>query len=179
MGLLTSGRSTNCGADACSGGIADDLYLANACEVDSVQIDGVSGKATGITMVDPANVFYPYDFRDYTAVFNETLTVNQENGNISVEQTFTMIWPCRNHADRTLIMDMAQNSGGMVAIHGENTGIYWIWGYLNKRRVKMNTNEGTSGTALTDANQETLNLICATSEKAIEWEPGAAGIPLA
>lgn len=177
MSQLTQGRTTACDAALCSGGIADDLYLANACEVTSVQIDEVTGKATGITM-EVGATFYGYDFRDFSAQFTDNLTTDDDTRAVSVEQNFVMAWPCRNHPDRQLIMDMAGNQGGMVAIHGENTGIYWLWGYLNKRRVYLATSEGDSGQQLTDPNQFNLTLRCRTSEHAIEWEPGAAGIPL-
>lgn len=179
MSILTAGRSTaqDCDYELCSGGISDDLYLANNCEVTSVQIDEMTGKATGITMVTD-KVFFAFDFRDFSAQFTETVTVDDDTKAVSVEQNFEMAWPCRNHDDRTRIMEMARNAGGMIGIHGENTGIYWIWGYLDKRRAYLATNEGTSGAVLTDANQELLTIRCRTTEKAIEWEPGAASIPL-
>jgi len=174
MSQLIAGRTIACGEGGCSGGIAEALALANACEVTSVQFD-VDGIATGITM-EAAATFYLFDFKEETAVFNES--GDNSGDSFAVTQTFEMIWRCRNHPDRNLIMDMANNLGGMVAIHVENTGVAWIWGYLNKQRVKLQTVESTSGAALLDANQTTLTLQAIAKEMAAEFGPGYAGIPL-
>lgn len=176
MSALSAGRSTNCTGGTASGGIADDLYLANANEVTSIQQDA-DGKCTGITMVTD-KVFYAFDFRDFSARFQEPLTKDPTTGAVQVDQTFEMIWPSRNHADRNSIMDMANQDCGMVAIHIENTGVAWIWGYKSKQRCKLRTATGDSGAALTDPNQETLTIGCFSQEKAVEFTPGQAGIPL-
>lgn len=167
MALLTAGRTTNCISSFCSGGISDFVYLANANDVTSIQY-GADGKATAVTMV-AEKVFYAYDFRDFSAQFTETVTVNEETRAVSVRQQMEMIWTCRNHEDRTLIQTIATNSCGMIAIHEENTGVAWIWGTLPKRRVFLGTSEGVSGLRIEDSNQEAITLICNTTEKAVEW----------
>lgn len=175
MSALSSGRTTACTSGGCAGGAgADYLYLANANEVSSVTTNS-SGTATAITMTSTANNFYQYDFRDESAQFTETLTVDETTKNVSVEQTFTMVWPCRNMTDRNLITDMANQACGMVAVHKEETGTYWIWGHTgtgSRKRVRVSTVEGDSGAALSDANQEAINLRCVATAKAIELYDG-------
>lgn len=175
MSLLSSGRTTSCSTSLCSGG-ASTLYLANASEVDSIT-QNASGAATGITMTSTAANFYEFQFRDFSGQFTETVTVDPETQNVSVEQQFQMIWPCRNQTDRNLIMDMAQNQCGLVAVHVEHTGEYWVWGYVEignkKLPVRLGTNEGQSGAAITDPNQETITITCRTTEKAVRLHNGS------
>jgi len=174
MSSLSSGRTSSCTNDLCSGGCST-LYLANANEVDSVGLTS-SGSASAFTMSPSSANFYEYQFREFSGQFTETVTVDPDTKNVSVEQQFTMVWPCRNMTDRNLIMDMAQNGCGMVAVHVEHTGTYWAWGYKEiggkKLPVYVNTNEGDSGAAITDPNQETITLICRTTEKAIKVDDG-------
>lgn len=175
MSSLSAGRTTSCTSGTCSGGAgADYLYLANANEVTSVTTNA-SGAATAITMTSTAANFYQFDFRDESAQFTETLTVDDTTKATSVEQIFTMIWPCRNMTDRNLIMDMAGNACGMVAVHKEETGTYWIWGHTgtgSRKRVYVQTVEGDSGAALADANQETITLRCVATAKSVELIDG-------
>ena len=170
MSSLSAGRTTSCTSGTCSGGAgADYLYLANSNEVTSVTTNA-SGAATAITMSSGAT-FYQYDFRDESAQFTETVTVDDTTRSVSVEQIFTGVWPCRNMTDRNLIMDMAGNACGMVAVHKEETGTYWIWGHTgtgSRKRVFVQTVEGDSGAALSDANQETLTLRCVATTKSVE-----------
>lgn len=175
MSALSAGRTTSCTSGTCSGGAgADYLYLANSNEVTSVTTNA-SGAATAITMSSGAT-FYQYDFRDESAQFTETVTVDDTTRSVSVEQIFTGVWPCRNMTDRNLIMDMAGNACGMVAVHKEETGTYWIWGHTgtgSRKRVFVQTVEGDSGAALADANQETITLRCVATTKAVELADGS------
>lgn len=175
MSSLSSGRTTACTASLCSGG-ASTIYLANANEVSSVTTNA-SGAATAITMTSSAANFYEFQFRDFSGQFTETVTVDPDTKNVSVEQNFEMVWNCRNMTDRNSIMDMAKNGCGMVAVHVEHTGVYWIWGHVEvgtkKLPVYLGTNEGQSGAAITDSNQETITLTCRTTEKAVQLADGA------
>lgn len=176
MSQLSAGRTSTCpSSDLCSGGCST-LYLANANEVSSVTTNA-SGAATAITMSPSSANFYQYDFRDFSGQFTETLNVDPDTKNASVEQQFTMVWPCRNMTDRNLIEDMAKNGCGMTAVHVEHTGTYWIWGHVQiggkTLSAHVNTNEADSGTGITDPNQETITLICRTTEKAVKLEDGA------
>lgn len=172
---ITQGRANTCTTSLCSGG-AGTLYLANANEVSSITVNA-SGAATAITMTSTAANFYEYEFRDFSAAFTETGTVDPVTKAKSVEQTFTGIWTCRNQADRNIIEEMASSSCGLVAVHVENTGRYWIWGNVSVGGKKLSATltgfEGQSGTTITDPNQETLTLTCSTTVKAIEVIDGA------
>lgn len=176
MSVLSAGRATNCATSNCAGGFASAVYLANATDVDSVTTDA-DGKVTAITMVATAT-FFEFDFRDNTARYTESVTVDETTKVVSVECTLEMIWGCRNHADRNLIMDMAGQSCGMVAIWQERTGVTWIQGHVEKERFYLGGNESDSGATLTDPNQETVTLRCLSRAKAVEFTPGVAGIPL-
>ncbi|NJO28560.1 MAG: hypothetical protein HC874_14220 [Richelia sp. SL_2_1] len=174
MALLTEGRTTGCENSVCSGGISDTLMLANQADIATTTV-GMDGKVTAITMETDAT-FYSFDFKDFTANFTENLAIT--NGVSVVTQQFQMIWTCRNHPDRNLIMALAGNGCGMVAIHKENTGVTLEWGYLPKRHVYLLTADSQSGAALSDPNQTTLTLQCITSECAREFTPGIDGVPL-
>jgi hypothetical protein len=167
MSLLSTGRTVNCADGTCAGGVGK-LYLANANEVSSVATS--SAGATGITMASSAYNFYEFDFRDFSGNFTETLTQDLDTLAVSVEQVFTGIWTCRNQTDRDIIQDLANQTCGVVAVHGENTGTYWIWGDVTvggKRLVgRLSTAEGNSGTALTDANQYQITITCRSTQLA-------------
>lgn len=172
---ITQGRANTCTTGLCSGG-AGTLYLANANEVTSVTVNA-SGAATAITMTSTAANFYEYEFRDFSTAFAETTTVDPLTKAKSVEQTFTGIWTCRNQADRNIIEELASSSCGLIAVHVENTGRYWVWGHIQvggkTLSATLTTSEGQSGTVITDPNQETLTITCSSTVKAIELMDGA------
>jgi hypothetical protein len=151
------------------------LYLVDYEDVDSVTI-GVNGEATGIVMNPVSAVFFKFQFAPDTAVFTEELT--NENCATQVIQQFTMNWRGRNQTDRNSIMELASCCCGMVAIHGENTGVSWIWGYNETEEVFLLSDSGTSGTVKSDANEEILVLQATATAKAVEWTTGEAGIPV-
>ena len=170
---ITGGRTRSC-STAISGG-CNFLYLVDYEDVDSVTI-GAGGDATGIVMNPISAVFYKFQFAPNTAVFTESIT--NENCATQVTQSFAMNWNGRNQTDTNSIMDLAGCCCGMVAIHGENTGLSWIWGYNETEEVFLSTVEGTSGTAKSDANQEILTLQAIATKKAVVFSPGEAGIPV-
>ena len=120
---VTAGRTRNCATNN-SGGVKW-VYLTDYEDVDSVTI-GVNGEATGIVMVG-VTVFYKFVFAPDTAVFTEELT--NENCATQVVQQLVMNWRGRNQTDRNSITELAACCCGLVAIHCENTGTAWIWGY--------------------------------------------------
>jgi hypothetical protein len=174
MSSLSTGRANACTAGTCAGG-AGKLYLANANEVSSVTTS--SAGASAIVMTSTANKFYEFDFRDFSANFTETTTQDLDTLAVSVEQTFTGIWTCRTQADRRLIQTLANQACGLVAVHVENTGRYWVWGAVEvggkKLPARLATAESDSGTALTDPNQSTITITCRTNQVAHELLSGA------
>ncbi len=167
MSLLSSGRTVNCNTGTCAGG-AGKLYLANASQVTSVTTS--SAGASAIVMTSTAADFYEFDFRDFSANFSETITVDPDTQAVSVEQNFSGIWTCRNQTDRNILDDLANAGCGLVAVHVENTGTYWVWGHVTvggkKLPARLSTAEGVSGTALTDPNQTTVTITARTTQPA-------------
>lgn len=174
MSSLSTGRTTACTLGTCAGG-AGKLYLANANEVSSVTTS--TAGVTAITMTSTAANFYEFDFRDFSANFTQTTTQDLDTLAVSTEQTFTGIWTCRTQADRALVEDLANQACGMVAVHVENTGTYWIWGVETvggkKLPARLATAESDSGTALTDPNQTTITITCRTNKTAQVLVDGA------
>jgi hypothetical protein len=179
MGLLTTGRSVSCEQGTCAGG-AGKLYLANANQVSGVTTSSANSSITAITMGSSAYNFYEFEFRDFSANFTETSTQDQDTLAVQVEQTFTGIWTCRNQGDRDILQNLLDQNCGVVAVHVENTGVYWIWGVEvvggKKLPARLTQSEATSGTALTDPNQSTITITCRTNKMARVLEDGATVI---
>jgi len=176
MGSLTGGWVNMCADGTCPGG-AGKLYLANGNEYTSVTTSG-NGKVSAISLTPSATAsFYEYDFRQDSASFTETVTVDPVTKAKSVVQNFTGIVTCRSQELRDVIEELAGQGCGVVAVHGENTGKYWIWGNVTVgglvRTATLTTAEGVTGTAFTDPNQETITLTVTTSEKARELTSSA------
>jgi len=145
---VTAGRTRNC-STAISGGV-EFVYLVDKEDVASITI-GANNEVTGIVMNPAPAVFFKFEFAPDTAQFTEALT--NENCATSVVQTLVMNWRGRNQDDRNSIMELASCCCGMVAIHGENTGISWIWGFDQTEEVFLTAADGDSGLAKSDANQ--------------------------
>jgi hypothetical protein len=180
MGLITGGLINNCLDGTCPGG-AGVLYLANGNQYVGVTTSA-NNKVSAINLTTSANRFYAYQFRQDSASFTETLTVDPVTNALSVVQTFTGIVTCRTQELRDNIQTLAGQACGTVAVHGENTGNYWIWGNVNVgglvRTAKLTTNEGVTGTAFTDPNQETITLTVTTSQKATALTSSAVVVSL-
>lgn len=169
---VTAGRTRNC-ASAISGG-SNFLYIVDKQDVTTVTV-GAGGDVTGITM-GVGLVFYKFQFAPDTAVFAEALT--NENCATQVVQTYTMNWRGRNQSDRNSIMELADCCCGMVAIHGENTGLAWLWGFDETEEAFLFSNDGTSGTVKSDPNEEVIVLQATATKKARVFTPGKVGIPV-
>jgi hypothetical protein len=160
MACLTSGRVKNCAA-AISGG-NKFLYLTDTQDIDVVTV-GVNEEVTGVTMLLAA-VFFKYEFAADTASFTEELT--NENCATLVTQQFVMNWRGRNQDDRNQIMEFADCCCGMTAIHCENTGTSWIWGYDETEEIQLLSSSGTTGLLKSDANEEVITLQATATKKA-------------
>ena len=174
MSSLSTGRTSACTSGTCAGGVGK-LYLANANEVSSVTTS--TAGASAIAMTSTANKFYEFEFRDFSGNFTETTTQDLDTLAVSVEQTFAGIWTCRTQVDRQLIQTLANQACGLVAVHVENTGRYWVWGHVEvggkKLPARLATAETDSGTALTDPNQSTITITCRTNQVAYELLSGS------
>ncbi len=170
---VTTGRTRNC-ATSISGGV-EFVYLVDKEDVDSITI-GANQEVTGIVMNPIAAVFFKFEFAPDTAQFTEALT--NENCATAVVQTLVMNWRGRNQDDRNSIMELANCCCGMVVIHGENTGVSWIWGFDQTEEAFLSAADGDSGAAKSDPNQEVLTLVANATKKAREWTLGEGGIPV-
>jgi hypothetical protein len=168
MSAITSGWLNQCVDGTCAGGIGK-LYIANANQVTSIT-NNASGATTAITMASSAAVFYEFEFRDNSGAFTETVTQDPDTLSVAIEQSLVGIINCRDQELRNLIQDMANQACGLVCVHVENTGNYWIWGAevigSKKRPARLTSAEGLSGALFTDSNQETLTITCRTTNKA-------------
>jgi hypothetical protein len=168
MSSITSGWLNQCVDGTCAGGIGK-LYIANANQVTGFTSNATAA-VTAITMSSTASVFYEVEFRDNSGAFTETVTQDPDTLSVAIEQSLVGIINCRDQELRNLIQDMANQACGLVCVHVENTGLYWLWGAevigAKKRPVRLTSSEGLSGALFTDSNQETLTLTCRTTEKA-------------
>lgn len=168
MSALTSGWLNQCTDGTCAGGIGK-LYIANANQVTSITTNA-SAAVTAITMNSSASVFYEIEFRDNSGAFTETVTQDPDTLSVAVEQSLLGIINCRDQELRNLVQDMANQACGLVVVHVENTGNYWIWGAetvgAKRRPARLTSAEGLTGALFTDSNQETLTISCRTSNKA-------------
>jgi hypothetical protein len=168
MSAITSGWLNQCTDGTCAGGIGK-FYIANANQVTSIT-NNASGATTAITMSSTASVFYEVEFRDNSGAFTETVTQDPDTLSVAIEQSLVGIINCRDQDLRNLIQDMAGQACGLVCVHVENTGNYWIWGVetigAKKRVARLTSAEGLSGALFTDSNQETLTITCRTTNKA-------------
>jgi hypothetical protein len=168
MSAITGGWLNQCTDGTCAGGIGK-FYVANANQVISIT-NNASGATTAITMASTAAVFYEIEFRDNSGAFTETVTQDPDTLSVAIEQSLTGIINCRDQELRNLIQDMANQACGLVCVHVENTGNYWIWGVElvggKKRVARLTSAEGLSGALFTDSNQETLTITCRTTNKA-------------
>jgi hypothetical protein len=168
MSAITSGWLNQCIDGTCAGGIGK-LYIANANQVTGFTANATAA-VTAITMSSTASVFYEVEFRENSGAFTETVTQDPDTLSVAIEQSLVGVINCRDQELRNLIQDMANQACGLVCVHVENTGLYWLWGAevigAKKRPVRLTSSEGLSGALFTDSNQETLTLTCRTTEKA-------------
>ena len=170
-GCLTGGNTKSCSAKKTGG--SNYLYLTDRSNVVSLTI-GANGEVTGITMV-ALEVFYKFEFAANKSQFLEAM--NNEGGP-QVTQTYNMIWESWDQAQRNVLTEMINCNCGMVAIHGENTGVSWIWGFDQTEEAYLFTGDRDSGTAKSDINQVAPVLQALATEYAREFTPGEAGIPI-
>lgn len=168
MSSITGGWLNQCTDGTCAGGIGK-LYIANANQVTSITTNATAA-VTAITMSSTAAVFYEIELRDNSGAFTETTSQDPDTLSVAVEQSLVGVINCRDQELRNLIEDMTKQACGLVCVHVENTGNYWIWGVETiggkKRPARLTQTEGLSGTLFTDSNQETLTISCRTTNKA-------------
>lgn len=170
---MSMGITQDCNEFA-AGGI-DTLWIAPLDAVASVTI--AAGVVTAITMEvgPPAGFFYKFEPYQETAVFTEDL--EREQCVSKFTQSLQAVFPIRTTAKREAIMELANCCCGLVIVHRENTGKTWIWGLTKEKEATLpigfgaqlsSGTTGTSGTAISDSNNETLSLQAISTFKAYE-----------
>lgn len=155
--VLTAGLTRICASR--SGGLIT-LYLANVDDVTSLTLNGATGEYTAVTMV-ATKVFYKFDFKQDSGQRKESGKMT--NGAFSVEHMIEVYMEDLNQTTRNRMQDVADASTcGMIAIVKDANARMWVVGYNEKftkeRPLKLDTNEGDSGKAFTDANGNTMVL---------------------
>ena len=158
MSSITSGWLNQCVDGTCAGGIGK-LYIANANQVTGFTANATAA-VTAITMSSTASVFYEVEFRDNSGAFTETVTQDPDTLSVAVEQSLVGIINCRDQELRNLIQDMANQACGLVCVHVENTGNYWIWGAetvgAKKLQARITITEGLSVGFFTDTERKSV-----------------------
>jgi hypothetical protein len=173
---LTAGITFGCSDACCSGGV-NRIWIAKREDITTIT-RAADDTVTAIVM-NGLGVFYEMQFLEFTALFNESAT--QENNNTSIDQTVEFTIPCLNDTQRIRLQEILNCCCGMVAIVellsgrtviiGDNVDLTW-------GRVKARSIEGTSGAALADANQYVATVGTFSAKLAVEFVPGPAGVPV-
>lgn len=169
---ITSGYAFNCATGACASGLAS-IYLANANDIDT----SAGYQNSGFTETAPASgifnavamktlkYFWEYQFQDFTGEWRENAEPAEGNCTFQITQELEFTIPCKSAAFRNVLQDLNDASCcGIVAIAELMTGQRVVLGYLKKRHMKVLSTTGTSGKALTDANNVVIVLQALTTE---------------
>lgn len=160
MTCITSGLTNPCTLKKTGG--SKQLHIANKADIDVVTQDP-TGEVTGVTMLLAA-VFFKVEFAANQSLFAEPVDANGQ-----VTQTYTFVSESRYQAQRNFIQDLIDCGCGLTVIHTENTGKSWFWGHEDTEEAFLLSSEGTSGTAKSDTNQETVILQALATSKANEF----------
>jgi hypothetical protein len=119
--FLTTGYTLSC-LDSTPG--VKNIYLANIDNVTGFTLS--SGNViTGITM-QPATFFYRFQSPKFTASFEETINLNEENGVFSVTPTIAFRLLKRTTALRDMLLKVGKSK--LLAIVENQDGRYWLVG---------------------------------------------------
>lgn len=173
---IVAGLTKNC-STLCGGGVKR-LWVANFDDIASFTFD-VANAITAITMV-ATKKFYEVELKRQSKIFNETVNVSEGGCGYSVAQSFVGNGQCRDQDARNWLISVARQSCcGIVAVHEEANGFVGVWGYIEDQSVYLGGGTIiTTGTALADPSQITLELLCDTTMDglAAEFTLGVAGI---
>jgi len=157
MSCLTAGYSISC-ADSPSVGGLGRVWIANRDDV--VSITEAAGDVSAITM-DALAVFYEVGFFDETASQTENGERTEGSCNFVYKKEIVLSNPKRNLGLRNIVQQVGNCCCGFVIIYEDSNGTQWLGGFESNpnRTYKLQTAEGVTGAALTDANQETLTFL--------------------
>lgn len=167
MACLTTGLSINCDTQQCCAGGIETIYLGNPDEIDTITYS-VDNEVDGITML-LTNTFFEVQVLPETSSFTE-VTATTNGCCPAVTQTLNIVIKCRSTESRNFVQTLLDCCCGLVVIHQESGGARWMWGDVEFRRAYTVSSNGETGTALEDANTETIVLTAKSTIKARRLE---------
>ena len=140
----------NFGCDVGTGGVKECYFI----ELENVTaITESSGTVTAITKAS-GKVFRKYQLVQETALFEETITANRQNGTLFYAQKATVVINKQQVAVRNEIMLLAKNN--LISICKDNNDTYRLYGRQYGLRASAGT--ATTGTAWGDRNGYSLDI---------------------
>ena len=126
-----------------------------------------SGVVTAITKAS-GKKFYKYNLVKQTAMFEDTLTVSEENGTVFADQKLSIVLNKLQANTRNELLLLAQNL--LVCVVADRNGKYFILGLTNG--LVITTAKGETGTKMRDRNGYTIEFVGAEPSLAQEVSSG-------
>jgi len=159
---LTQGYNLDC-RDSIGG--VKEVYFMELGNMSSYT--EASGVVTAITKAS-GKKFYKYNLVKQTAMFEDTLTVSEENGTVYSEQKLSIILNKLQANTRNELQLLAQNL--LVCVVADRNGKYFILGLING--LVISTAKAESGTKMGDRNGYTIEFAGAEPSLAQEVSSG-------
>lgn len=147
--IILSGMELDCKSQ---GGVKE-IYIIDYSYVTGVTLSGTTGIINGIGLTS-GKKFYTYKLRKEVGSMESTINTNDQTGTISYETSVVANFAQMTAAKRLEVMSLA--IGNLIVIVKDSNDKYWYLGY--DYPVVLTAGGGTTGTALTDANQYTITL---------------------
>lgn len=183
MANCLTGVSQQCDGTGNIAGLAA-LWLARKNQIASFTFD-ITGRVTGIVMVDVSDTFSKFEFDEDTAYLNQPWTV--KNSNTNVKQSIMFKNAKLDTTKRNAIMTLISCATcGVVGIAKDNNSKYWVVGIQKDPEtdeVIYRSLKPVSGSANTGADSENdyngfeTMMEAKNGEFAREWTLGEEGIP--
>lgn len=163
---ITAGYTFTCSTQDCVGGVAK-LWVVDKDKVAS-WTPGTTGIYSAAVMTNPGvDVFFEFEFQDFTGEFRQTSAPNEGNCGYTVTQEIEATFQCQDVLVRNALEELMSSSCcGMVAVIELFDGTKWTVGELSKRHLKVLSTTGTTGKALADSSNVVLVLQAITTELA-------------
>lgn len=152
-----------------SAGGVQRFYIANTADIDKTSLTyGTDGELTEMSLDGNLFAYVPYvDSANWT----EAINVSPENGTLYYEQVANMVMGANQQALRNIVDELG-NAGNLIVMVLDNNDRLWLLGDPNGKRLTwLSGGDSDSGTAFSDRNGWSLNLMCRNPHPAIEVKP--------